>query len=209
MFEQLQIVITTAFKFITDATLRLRLLQNILATSHRLILLRRRLALACFFQDIGYLSEQADDAIDLRNIVNHLDGPQFIISKATDYGELAAAIGILSIAIDGGDSQSSSSATEANKAFNREIDVLSSKIKSMFADIVDTGASHMGRTEAKEVLEAFQYRLSYGVRTKPPPKQSLFGDSTVEGELNRHMMEAFIEKGRQNTSFARPDRMQR
>ena len=132
-----------------------------------------------------------------------------MISKATDYSELAAAIGILSIAIDGGDSRSSSSATEEVKAFNREIDVLSSKIKSMFADIVDTGASHMGRTEAKEVLEAFQYRLSYGVRTKPPPKQSLFGDSTVEGGLNRHMMEAYIEKGRQNTSFARPDSMQR
>lgn len=199
---------TTAFNFITDATLRLRLLQNISATTHRLILLRRRLALACFFQDIGYLSQQADDAINLKDIVRYLEGPQFMVSNATDYGELTAAIGILSIAIDGGDPQSLPFATEEEKTFNREIDVLSSKIKCMFTDIVDTCASHMGRTEAKEVLEAFQYRLSYGVRTKPPPKQSLFGDSTVEAALNRHMMEAFVEKGRPNTSFARPDSVQ-
>lgn len=155
------------------------------------------------------MSQQADDAIDLKDIVKHLEGPQFMISNATDYGDLAARIGILSIAIDGSGSRSSSSVTKGENGFNREIDVLSLKIKSMFADIVDTGASHMGRTEAKEVLEAFQYRLSYGVRTKPPPKQSLFGDSTVESALNRHMMEAFIEKGRQNTSFARPDSVQR
>lgn len=130
-------------------------------------------------------------------------------SNATDYGELAAAIGILSIAIDCGDPPSSPCATEKERGFNRDIDVLSFKIKSMFADIVDTGASHMARTEAKEVLEAFQYRLSYGVRTKPPPKKSLFGDSTVEDAAKRQMMETFVEKGTQNTSFALPDSLQR
>ena len=197
---------TTAFKSITDVTLRLRLLQNVLASSHRLILLRRRFALACFFQDIGYLSQQADGTIDLRGVARHLEGPQFVTSNATDYGELAAAIAILSIAIDCGDPPSFPAAT-AERAFNHDIDVLSSKIKSMFTDIVDTGASHMRRTEAKEALEAFQYRLSYGVRTKPPPK-SLFGDSTVESAA-RHMMENFVEKGKQGTCVAMPDSMQR
>lgn len=201
---------TTAFRSIEDATLRLRLLQSILASSHRLILLRRRLALACFFRDIRYLSQQeADDRIDLKGIARHLEGSQFMISNATDYGELAAAIGILSIAIDCGDPPSSPCATEEEKAFNRDIDALSLKIKSMFADIVDTGASHMGRTEAKEVLEAFQYRLSYSVRTKTPPKKSLFGDSTVEGAADRQIMEAFVERGKQDTSFALPDSVQR
>ena len=193
---------TTAFRSISDSTLRLRLLQNILASTRRLILLRRRLALACFFRDIGYLSQQADDTIDLKNIARHLEGPQFTTSNATDYSELAAAIGILSIAIDCGDPPSAPCATEGEKEFNRDIDALSLKIKSMFADIVDTGGSHMGRTEAKEVLEAFQYRLSYSVRTKPPPKKSLFGDSTVESAANRQMMEAFVGKGMQDTSLA-------
>lgn len=202
-------VMTVAFKSITDASLRLRLLQNIPASSRRLILLRRRLALAYFFRDIGYLSQQAADTIDLKGIARHLEGPQFMTSNTTDYGELAAEIGVLSIAIDRGDPPSPPFATEEEKAFNRDIDVLSMKIKSMFADIVDTGASHMGRTEAKEVLEAFQYRLSYGVRTKPPPRKSLFGDSTVDVIANRDVMEAFVGKGKQNTPFALRDSVQR
>lgn len=209
LHHELQVVNTTAFTSITDTTLRLRMLQHVPASSHRLVLLRRRLALACFFRDIRHLSQQADVTINLESIARQLEGPQFMTSNATDYGELAAAIGILSIAIDCGDPPSSPCATEKERGFNRDIDVLSFKIKSMFADIVDTGASHMARTEAKEVLEAFQYRLSYGVRTKPPPKKSLFGDSTVEDAAKRQMMETFVEKGTQNTSFALPDSLQR
>ena len=197
---------TKVFKSITDATLRLRLLQNIPASSLRLIVLRRRLALACFFRDIRYLSQHKDDTIALKSISHHLEGQQFIIGNATDYSELAAAIGILSIAIDCGDPPNSK---EEEKAFNCDIDALSSKINSMFADIVDTGASHMGRTEAKEMLEAFQYWLSYGVRTKHPPKKSLFGDSTLEGMADRHMMEAFVEKGKQGTALTMPNGVQR
>ena len=186
---------STAFNSITDASLRLRLLQSVLASSHRLILLRRRLALACFFQDIGYFRQQTDDTLDLKRIARHLEGPHFMISNATNYGELAARIGLLSIAIDCGDPSSTPRTTEEEKVFNQSIDVLSLKIKSMFADIVDTGASHMGRTEAKEVLEAFQYRLSYGIRTKVPPKKCMFGDSTFESAA---MMETFMERGKRS-----------
>ena len=200
---------TTVFKSITDASLRLRLLQNIPASSHRLILLRRRLALACFFRDIRYLSQHKDNTTALKSIARYLEGPQFIIGKATVYSELAAAIGILSIAVDCGDPPSSPCAIIEEKAFNCDIDALSLKLNSMFADIVDTGASHMGRTESKEMLEAFQYWLSYGVRTKHPPKKSLFGDSTLEGIASRHMMEAFVERGKQDTAFTVPDGVQR
>ena len=186
---------SAVFNSITDASLRLRLLQSILASSYRLILLRRRLALACFFQDIGYSRQQTDDTLDLNRIARHLEGPHFMISNATNYGELAARIGLLSIAIDSGDPSSTPCNTEEEKVFNQDVDVLSLKIKSMFADIVDTGASHMGRTEAKEVLEAFQYRLSYGIRTKVPPKKCMFGDSTFESAA---MMETFMGKGKRS-----------
>ena len=198
---------STAFMSITDANLRLRLLQNIPASCDRLILLRRRLALACFFQDIGYLSQHAVNNIDLKSIARHLEGPRFVISNATDYSEITTAIGTLSIAIDCGDPPSSPYATKEELAFNRDIDALALRVNSMFADIVDTGASRRGRTEAKEVLEAFQHWLSYGVRTKPPPKKSLFGESTLHGIADRHIMEAFVEKGKQNTSLVLPDSM--
>ncbi len=58
--------------------------------------------------------------------------------------------------------------------FNKSIDELANQIKSMFTRISDTGASHMTRTEAKEVLNRVYYRLVYSVRTKPRPKKNLF-----------------------------------
>ena len=194
---------STAFKSITDAKLRLRLLQNLPASCHRLILLRRRFALACFFHEIGYLSQHINNKIDLKCIARHLGSPQFTVSNATDYSELTAAIGTLSIAVDCGDPPSS--ATEENKAFNTDVDALVLKINSMFAGIVDTSASHGRRTEAKEELEAFQHWLSYGVRTELPVRKSLFGDSTLQSVANRHMMEAYVKEGRLNTSFVLPD----
>ena len=191
-----------------DTTLRLRLLQNIQASTYRLTLLRRRLALAFFFQDIGYLCQRGNDTLDLKNIARDLEGPRFIISNATNYGALAATFGILNIAIDSGDPPSSPCVPEEVGAFNRYIDTMSSRVNSMFADIVDTGASQMLRTEAKEVLEALQYWLSYGVRTQAPPKKALFGKSTLECITNRHLMRNFIEKGQQYTSFSLRDSVQ-
>ena len=197
-------VMSKAFKSITDAKLRLRLLQNLPACCHRLILLRRRLALACFFHEIGYLSPHVNKKMDLKSIARHLGSPQFMVNNATDYSELTAAIRTLSIAVDRGDPPSSACATEEEKAFNSDIDALALKINSMFAGIVDTSTSHGGRTEAKEELEAFQHWLSYGVRTKPPARKSLFGDSTLHSIADRHMMEAFSKKGKLNTPFVLP-----
>ena len=198
-------IMSTAFKSVTDATLRLRLLQNLPASCHRLILLRRRLALACFFHEIGYLSQHVNNKIDLKSIARHLGSPQFIVNNATDYSELTAAIRTLSIAVDCGDPPSSPCATEEEKAFNTDIDALALKINSMFAGIVDTNASHGGRTEAKEELEAFQHWLSYGVRTRPPVRKSLFGDSTPQSIADRHMMEAFVKTGKLKSPFVLPD----
>ena len=198
-------IMSKAFKSITDTKLRLRLLQNLPACCHQLILLRRRLALACFFHEIGCLSQRANEKMDLKSIARHLGSPQFIVSNATDYGELTAAIRTLSIAVDRGDPPSSPCAKEEEKAFNSDIDALALKINSMFAGIVDTNASHGGRTEAKEELEAFQHWLSYGVRTKPPARKSLFGDSTLHSIADSHIMEAFIKKGKLDAPFVQPD----
>ena len=198
-------VMSTAFKSITDAKLRLRLLQNLPASCNRLLSLRRRLALACFFDETGYLSQHIDAKIDLKSFARHLGSPQFMVSNATDYSELTAAIGTLSIAVDCGDPPSSPCSIEKEKAFNSDIDALALKINSMFAGIVDTNASHGRKTEAKEELEAFQHWLSFGVRTKPSARKFLFGDSTHHSIADRRMMEAFIRNGKLNTPFVLPD----
>jgi hypothetical protein len=157
----------------------LQLLQSIPALPPRLILLRQRLALAFFFQDIRLLSKQPEDTINLRIIAEHLQDSQFTISNTTNYAEVAATIGILSIGIDCGDPPSAPPTKQEELAFNRDVDDLALKIKTMFTQINDTGASHMKRTEAKETLEAFHSTLLFAIRTRPLPKKNLFGDSQV------------------------------
>lgn len=187
---QLQTVLTTVYHTITDATLRLQLLQTIPAWSSRLLLLRQRLALAFFFQDSRYLSKPPENLVDLKAITRRLGGPPFLIRRETDFGELAASIGIVSIGIDCGDPPPSPATKEEDAALNQDVDSLSSRINYMFSDIVDTGASHMKRTEAKEVLEGFQRRLEYTIRTRPK-KKLIFGNAHVVPIAER--MDRYVE----------------
>lgn len=187
-------MLTTVYHTVGDTTLRLQLLQMIPAWSFRLLLLRQRLALACFFQDSRYFSKKLEDLVDLSLVARRLESPQFNIRKETDFGELAASIGILSIGIDCGDPPPSPATKEEDAAFNKDVDSLSSKISSMFSEIIDTGASHMKRTEAKEVLEGIQRRLEYSIRTKPKPKKLIFGDAEVVPL--QEQMDAFVERTR-------------
>lgn len=156
------------------------MLQNIPAYSPRLSLLRRRLALAFFFEDELFLQKKPEDTIDFNSIVRHLQKSCFIIQNTTDYAELAALIAILSIGVDNGDPPPVGSNKQAETAFNADVDLLASGIKGIFTQIVDTGASHMKRTEAKEVLEAFQSQLLYAIRTKAKPKMTIWGEPIVD-----------------------------
>ena len=179
---------------VSDASLQLQLLQVMPSWSRRLALFRRRLALAFFLQDSSYLAIPAEDRIDLKTITRSLQRPQFTITNATDFSDLAASINILNIAVDSGDPPPSSPfSKEAESAFNEDIDIIASRLNSMFNDIVDTGASHMKRTETKEVLEGLQRRLEYGVRTKPKPKKLIFGDAAIVPLQEK--MKAFIDSG--------------
>lgn len=184
-------MLTTVYHTISDAALRLQLLHMIPAWSSRLLLLRQRLALAFFFQDWRYLSKPCENLVDLKAITRRLGGPPFLIRRDTDFGELVASIGILSIGIDCGDPPPSPATNEEDAAFNKDVDGLSSRINHMFSDIVDTGASHMKRTEAKEVLEGFQRRLEYSIRTRPKRKL-IFGNAEVIPVEER--IDKFMEK---------------
>ena len=79
----------------------------------------------------------------------------------------------------------------------------------MFTQIVDSGASHMRRTEAKEILEGFHSRLIYAVRTTRKPKTLLVGDSDFVGGPDSKqgaMMRGFIERAKLNDGAVVPDR---
>lgn len=189
--SQLQALSAIIYPSVQDSTLRLQMLRSIPASSSRLSLLRRRLSMMFFFDDETFLCRDDEDLIDMKLIAHHLRKPLFKIRSDTDYPELAALIAILSIGIESGDRPPLESDKQEKAAFNADVDLVTSRIYEMFTHIVDTGASHMKRTEAKEVLEAFQSQLLYAIRTKPKAKKGLFDDSTAE----RALMRGFLEKG--------------
>ena len=183
-----------------DASLQLLLLQTI-PPLPRLVLFRQRLALSFFFRDPHYFSAEPEDLIDFRSIAMHLGNPQYTINSVTDYSALAASIDILSIAVGCGNPLSPDAAKEDKAAFDRDVDILATKIRAMFTQIIDTSASHMKRTEAKEILESFHSRLLFAVRTKPPPKKKVFGD-----EVAKQMgdMDAFVVRKKGNDGVGIP-----
>ncbi|KAL9608469.1 MAG: hypothetical protein Q9167_006701 [Letrouitia subvulpina] len=180
-FDQIVSDVVGRFRcLLVDPVFRLQLLQGLPVSSLWTSLFRRRLALAFFFEDDRYSSENASSLISLRTIASHLSNPQFNVANETIYPELAASIGILAIGIDDGDPPAIGADKEIEDAFNREVDLLSARVKAIYTQIVDTGASHMGKTEAKEFLGAFHSRLEYAVRTKPKAKNTILDNSDGE-----------------------------
>ena len=195
-----QYVLTTIYPSVTDTTLRSQLLKNIPTSSPKLNLFRRRLALSFFFEDASFNTKPPKSLLNLRSIARHLQGPQFVIRRDTDFSNLAALITILSIGIDNGDQPPAGSDKQEEIAFNKDVDALSRSIYDIFTSIVDTGASHMKRTEAKEVLEGFHSRLLYVIRTERKPKSMSF-ESKRDGELGsmKNGMHEFLHKSSVDT----------
>ena len=81
------------------------------------------------------------------------------------------------------------------RRFDAQVDALADAVKALAARIVDTGASHMARTEAKEALQALHARLAYGVRTRPKPRKSIFAgeDEAEERRDGAERMQRFLK----------------
>ncbi|KAI9716804.1 MAG: hypothetical protein M1812_005144 [Candelaria pacifica] len=175
----------TILASVINSQLRLQLLSHFPASTCPLHLLRRRLALAIFFSDLSYLSKPASTLLQIPLITQRLFTPAFNIDNDTDYPELATMAAVLDIAIDDGLSTNMVTDKEAIETFNTDIDALTARIKVLFTSILDSGASHMTRTEAKEALERLHYRLVYTVRTKPVAKKRIFGDVKMESSAGK------------------------
>jgi len=160
--------------------------------------MRRRFALAFFFEDTAYLSKQPPDLLNFKKIIKKLKEPQFEIGRDTDYTQLGAMTAILDIGVDDGDPPGMDSGKEAETEFNQKVDKLANHVKAMFAQIIDTGASHLTRTGAKDTLDVFHYRLICAVRTKLRPKKSMFGGigAGVTGGASAEFMAKFLPNRR-------------
>ena len=159
-----------------------------------LSLLQRRLSLAFFFNDASYLSKESEKFVHLDSVSHRLTKPDYCISRHTDFMELAASVSMLSIGVDNGDRPLLGLNRKGEASFDEEIDMLSREIKAMNDRIVDTGASHMGRTQAKQVLEAFHSRLLYAIRMKPPPPiKSILTDMSQDSDAVKKQV-GFMKK---------------
>lgn len=127
--------------------------------------------------------------LNIPRLTTYLNHPRFNVKKYKaknrpdyDYNELGSIINLLNIAIDAGWTTTGFETPDAERAFNADIDVLAERTKRIFSSIEDSGVSHLKRTLAKENLEALHYRILYSVRSKPPPKKTLFKPHAVAGE---------------------------
>lgn len=184
------------YEGIENSGLRLQLLRHLPAFSDWSVLIRRRLALAWFFDDKLHLGPLPNGRLNLSELSQFLDNQRFTINNATDYANLAASMAILDIAIDAGDRPRFSTNKE-EIAFNNDVDLVSAKIKAMFTQILDSGLSNLRRTETKEVLEGMQARFMYSVRTRRPPKNSIFsGESNDDFVRESEVMRSWINAKR-------------
>ena len=186
-------VSTSTFATIRHIQLQLRVLQCIPNTNARMEEFRRHLALCFFLDNEACLHYDLQHPSLSSKIINHLrKSPLYDPTPKTNYGDLGASISILDIAINSGFVCLPFSSKEAEADFNQSIDALTQQISTLHNNIVDTGASHMKRTEAKNALERLRYRLEFSVRTKPKPKKNVFGDFVGKSVLDGYAQDSSV-----------------
>lgn len=122
--------------------------------------------------------------MNLSLILHRLGAPQFATDKDTNYTKLAALIAILNVGLGCSSFPQAGLDQMAETAFNEKVDELSSMVRSISTSIIDTGASQLKKTEAKEILECLNFRLMYAVRTVPKPKNNKFMNRKIQDFLD-------------------------
>ncbi|OHE96434.1 hypothetical protein CORC01_08197 [Colletotrichum orchidophilum] len=172
-------------------------------TSRKLHELRRRLAVAFFLRDAALANEHPDDVISLRLVIARVKDSDFKINNKTDYVNLKALVQLLDMAVDDGAFARDDEDLIYEKEFNADIDDLAKRLKAIWRGINDTGAANLARTEAKSVLEWVGERLTYSVRTKRPPTQSIFGEqgpSSAKKRRQQDFMQKFVRSRKNKPS---------
>ncbi|KAM0276152.1 hypothetical protein ACHAQH_007040 [Verticillium albo-atrum] len=146
-----------------------------------------------------------DDFVFIPEAMHHLKGDEFRIKRKTNYVELRAQIQLFDIALDDGSFSPGDSSSDPDEAFNAEVDHLAQQLRTIWGSINDSGAAYLSRTEAKSSIDCAQKRLTYAVRTRPPPKRSIFEPPEKRGEVVTEMQKDFMNKFIGALKKPRPD----
>ncbi|KAI9750962.1 MAG: hypothetical protein M4579_006242, partial [Chaenotheca gracillima] len=191
----------TIITFSSEPTFRDALIRHMPSSTPRLQTFRRHLALIFILDDdMTHLKSTHHTSLIQALTTYLLESPRFAISQTTNYTNLAALTSILDIALDNGRTPPSTFTTNptdtpapthpqtpvpaSTSEFNKQVDALAQAVKQNFTRIIDTGASHMTRTEAKENLDRLHVRLVYAVRTKAKKKRDLFQSQIRNGDVD-------------------------
>ena len=149
------------------------------------------------FDDPRRAFSPPDATFSVRSVIDRLDqADEFIIDRTnTDYFELLALSEMLSVAVGDASPPAGDASPEAVKQFNAEVDELSQRIKFMWSNIHEQGAAYMSRLEVRVQLRDFERKLQHVVRTRPPPKEDIFGlHTTTDDEIERPKQQEFMKR---------------
>ena len=184
--EALEKISRAVFGSIHLPTLRQQFIDSLPVSTPRMHLFRRSLALAFALGKERHLNAVlTNTALTGRLLLLFDKGSALRVKKDTDYVELRARLSMLDTALDVGFSDFAfleSSDKKAEKQFNDSIDQLADSVRQLSARIMDAGAAHMTRTEAKVVAERVVQRLEFAVRTKEKPPKDWFGEQEKQEE---------------------------
>ncbi|KAJ5932105.1 hypothetical protein N7516_006594 [Penicillium verrucosum] len=205
--DSLRRVCATFYTTIHDVCIQSQIVHHILPTSPWFALIRCRLAVAFLLQSPSPLTEPPEKLLDIKRItLLLLRDERFQVKRFKgiadyDWRELTSLTCLLNVAIDSSALVLNFNSTQAEKDYDVAIDRLAAQIKMIFCSIQDSGASHVTRTVAKSELEALHYRIVYSVRSKPPPKTTIFESHVKErdGNIRSHFSNfAALAAGKQN-----------
>ena len=159
---------------ILDTSLRAQLVSRFPALTNRTNRFRTRLA------TIFLLNNPMAPLPTLNHVSSILRSNSFAITRETDYAILASYITFLNVALSSISIPSPTATEKTRKAYDLRIDEVAAKVRSISSSIVDTGASHMKRTQVKQELESLHSRILYSMRTKRKRRALMLGDDGEE-----------------------------
>ncbi|KAI1464589.1 uncharacterized protein F4812DRAFT_160497 [Daldinia caldariorum] len=165
-------------------------------TTAKLLDLRRRMAAVMLFRDTALSSRPVDESLTLAKVMDRLDSDDFRVRPTTDFESLRALVALLDIAIgDAGfimqqHSGNNEGEEDAARKFDKDIDALTFRLKVVHDKIHDS--TLLSRKVTKASIDLVAKRLTYAVRTRPPPKTSIF-DPEPREDANIPKQRAFMK----------------
>ncbi|KAH8662014.1 hypothetical protein BX600DRAFT_437444 [Xylariales sp. PMI_506] len=206
------------YRGVDQASQRCIAISLIPSATGRLVELQRRLASVALLDNASAGAIHPDQSVEMHDLFVRLAQPDFQVNQSTDFTELNALITLLDIVIGNGwhlqlafgsldqtpngtgkvprSANQDHTSLETDTKFDAEVDRLARGLKALHDKINDNAL--ISRKEAKAALDGMGKRLAYTVRTKPPPKSTIFDTGLVKEDVNlpkqRHFMQNWAKR---------------